>query len=144
MDSSKGSPMAYTRISYDQLNAKQKEKYNYQKASAVFADYGFITIPLSDDWNGADFLAVPTEGEVLKIQLKGRLTFMKKYIGKGLHICFRDEETWYLYPHDLLLESFMSETKIQGTESWSGDDGAYSYPKLSNRFREILAEFKLS
>jgi hypothetical protein len=135
--------VAYERISYDQLNARQKERYNYQKVSAVLADYGFITIPLSDDWNGADFLAVPIQGDVLKIQLKGRLTFMKKYLGKGLHVCFRDEQTWYLYPHDEVLEKVRSERMIQTTESWNGDDGAYSFSKLSVRIREILVEFKI-
>lgn len=135
--------MAYTRISYDQLNAKQKERYNYQKVAAVLADYGFITIPLSDDWNGADFLAVPIKGEVLKVQLKGRLTFMKKYLGKGLHICFRDGQTWYLYPHDELLKKISSVSNIQTTESWNGDEGSYSFPKLSVRAREMLEAFKV-
>lgn len=135
--------MAYKRIRYDQLNAKQKERYNYQKVSAVLADYGFITIPLSDDWNGADFLAVPLEGAVLKIQLKGRLTFMKKYLGKELHVCFREGDTWFLYPHDELLERISSDIPIQTTESWTGVDGAYSFPRLSARIQEILLEFKI-
>lgn len=137
-----GRDVAYTRISYDQLNAKQKERYNYQKVSAVLADYGFITIPLADDWNGADFLAVPTQGDVLKIQLKGRLTFMKKYLGKGLHICFRNNQTWYLYPHDELLKKVSSEKKIRNTESWR-EEGAYSFPKLTTYILKILADFKI-
>lgn len=135
--------MTFSRITYDELNAKQKEKYNYQKVSAVLADYGFITIPLSDDWNGADFLAVPIQGDVLKVQLKGRLTFMKKYMGKGLHVCFREEQVWYLYPHDELFEKISSEMEIQTSESWIGADGAYSFPRLSARIREILNGFKI-
>lgn len=134
--------MAYVRIRYEKLNAKQKERYNYQKVSAVLADYGFITIPLSDDWNGADFLAVPIQGDVLKIQLKGRLTFMKKYLGKGLHICFRDENSWFLYPHDEFLAQVSLDSSIQDTESWR-DEGAYSFPKLSVRLREQLLAFKI-
>ena len=50
------------RINYDDLNAKQKEIYNFQKVTALkvaalLADCGFNCIKLSDDWQGADFLA---------------------------------------------------------------------------------------
>jgi hypothetical protein len=39
-----------TRIEYNKLNARQKETYNFQKASAILADYGFATIKLNDDF----------------------------------------------------------------------------------------------
>jgi hypothetical protein len=38
------------RIEYRKLNARQKETYNFQKVSAIFADYGFATIKLNDDF----------------------------------------------------------------------------------------------
>jgi hypothetical protein len=41
-------------IRYSDLNAKQKENYNCQKVSAVLADYGFVTLRLTDDWKSAD------------------------------------------------------------------------------------------
>lgn len=44
------------RIEYERLNARQKESYNFQKILAVLADFGYVTIRLSDDWKGADFL----------------------------------------------------------------------------------------
>ena len=47
----------FKQIDYRQLNSKQKEIHNFQKVSAVLADYGFNCIKLADDWNGADFLA---------------------------------------------------------------------------------------
>jgi hypothetical protein len=34
-----------TRIRYANLNARQKEHYNFQKVSAVLADFGFVTLP---------------------------------------------------------------------------------------------------
>ena len=78
-----------TPIDYNSLNAKQKENFNYQKISAVLADYGFMTLRLSDDWRGADFIAQHIDGEVfIKIQLKGRLMFSKKYCGKDLFMVF--------------------------------------------------------
>jgi hypothetical protein len=64
----------FPKVAYSDLSARQKENFNFQKISAVLADYGFATIRLSDDWNGADFLALHRDGETLKIQLKGRLT----------------------------------------------------------------------
>ena len=38
------------------LDDKQKEAFNYQKLSAVLADFGFFTIPLKNDWNVQIFL----------------------------------------------------------------------------------------
>ena len=93
-------------INYRDLNARQQEAYNFQKISAVLADYGFITMRLSSDWRGADFIAQHFDGATfLPVQLKGRLTFDRKYEGRGLHICFPNYGAWYLYPHDELLES---------------------------------------
>ncbi len=58
------------RIQYANLNAKQKETYNFQKFSSILADYGFATLKLNDDWNGADFIAQHINGEnYLKILL---------------------------------------------------------------------------
>lgn len=116
------------KIDYKKLNSKQKEIYNFQKVSGILADYGFTTIKLTDDWLGADFIAIKFDGEIyLKVQLKGRLTFDKKYIGKDLYICFYDE-VWYLYKHDELLIQF--EDEIKETISWA-NNGLYHYPTIS-------------
>jgi hypothetical protein len=83
-------PLELSTIEYSNLNSRQKENYNYQKISAVLADYGFITHRLTDDWQGADFIAQHFDGKTfLKVQLKGRLTFDKKYLGKDIYIAFR-------------------------------------------------------
>jgi hypothetical protein len=50
-------PLNLKLISYASLNPRQKENYNYQKLSALLADYGFVTMRLSDDWRGADMIA---------------------------------------------------------------------------------------
>ena len=49
--------MRLQKITYADLNSRQRENYNFQKVSALFADYGFTTMRLSDDWQGADFIA---------------------------------------------------------------------------------------
>lgn len=63
--------MKLKKIKYSDLNARQKEIYNFQKVAAILADYGFNCIKLADDWQGADFLAYHKDGkETLRIQLK--------------------------------------------------------------------------
>ena len=55
--------MNLTKINYGELNARQKEIYNFQKVASLLADYGFNCIKLSDDWQGADFLAYHKDGD---------------------------------------------------------------------------------
>ena len=106
------------RIRYEDLNSRQKESYNFQKVSALLADYGFATIRLSDDWQGADFIAQHQDGVTfLKVQLKGRAAIYRKYEGRDLHICFPDGPDWYLYPHDDVVRLLLQSTGIGGTES---------------------------
>ena len=108
------------------------------------ADYGYLTIRLSDDWGGADFIAQHIDGTFLKVQLKGRLTFGKKYIGGSLHICFRDGDggEWYIYPHDDLLKELHAEGKLLGTKPWEVD-GSYDFPKLSKLHKKLLERYRL-
>jgi hypothetical protein len=46
--------MNLEKIDYNALNAKAKEMYNFQKVLAKLADYGFTTMWLNNDWQGAD------------------------------------------------------------------------------------------
>lgn len=93
------------------LSDKQREAYHFQKVSAVFADYGYQTIKLSDDWCGADFIAQNLDGSFMKVQLKGRLTVGRKYEGKDLWICFPAEGQWYVFPHDIILEKLLNQKR---------------------------------
>ena len=124
-------------------NTKHIENYNFAKIAAVLADYGFCCLRLSDDWNGADFLAVHYEGRTLKVQLKGRFSFAKKYIGKDIYIAFPVDEGWYLYPHDELLEECKQEriTFTQGgNDSWELK-GEVRWPKPLSWATTILAPY---
>ncbi len=87
----------------------------------------------------ADFIALHRSGDVLRVQLKSRLTFEKKYEGNGLHVAFAVGETWYLYPHDELLSQVLNATNIGATESWGR--GGYSFPRLSKQLQEMLAPY---
>jgi hypothetical protein len=107
----RGKSRIFKRVAYSRLNSRQKEAFNFQKVSAVLADYGFTTIRLTSDWRGADFIAQHFDGSTfLKVQLKSRLTFEKKYLKKDLHICFPHGEEWFLYPHDKLLKAVLASS----------------------------------
>lgn len=136
-------PLKLTPIKYKELSAKQKENYNYFKVSAVLAEFGFSTMRLSDDWQGADFIAQHIDGETfLKVQLKGRLTFNKKYQGKDLYISFFRDHDWYLFPHDEVLKKVLAQGIMVGTYSWDVK-GGYSFPTLGEELRTLLKPYKI-
>ena len=135
--------MKLQRIRYQNLSAKQQEIYNFQKISGVLADYGFNCIKLHDDWQGADFIAYHKDGEqVLKVQLKGRLTIAKKYRNKELNMAFRVKETWYLLPHDELVKAVGQTTRWLHTDSWI-QKGEYHSGKPSKTLLERLSKYTL-
>lgn len=137
--------MSLNKIAYSTLNNRQKETYNFQQVSAVLADYGFATIKLNDDWQSADFIAQHVDGETfLKVQLKGRLTFSKKYLNKNIQICFPHKKNWYLFDHDNILLIFLDKysEKMAKSDSWV-KSGNYSWGVLSTEILEILSEHKL-
>ncbi|HBA36365.1 TPA: hypothetical protein DCZ15_00660 [Candidatus Falkowbacteria bacterium] len=134
---------SFKKILYSKLNARQQENYNYQKASAILADYGFNTLRLSDDWQGADFIAIHINGkDFLKVQLKGRLTFEKKYIGRDIWICFSYQDNWFLYPHDMLLQIFGDKMNFINTKSWT-EKGGYSWNHLNKNQILVISKYKI-
>jgi hypothetical protein len=135
--------MKFSQIAYSDLNSRQKENYNFHKLSAILADYGFTSIRLTDDWQGADFIASHIDGDTfLKVQLKGRLTFDKKYLGKDIWVGFPYKGDWFLYPHDKLGKELEKTLNFKNTSSWV-DKGAYSYNSISQPTLEKLFKYKL-
>jgi hypothetical protein len=134
--------LSLKKIRYADLNSRQKENYNFAKISGVLADYGFITMRLSDDWQGADFIAQHRDGPFIKVQLKSRLYFGRKYTGKDLYIAFSIKDEWYLFPHDEVLEKVLSQTKIGRSLSWT-NMGGYSFPKLTQQMKQVLNSYKI-
>jgi hypothetical protein len=141
--------LTFESVPYDQLNPAQQENYNYHKVSARLADYGYTTIRLHDDFQGADFIAKHVRGkELLKVQLKGRLTFDKKYHRRSknedpIYIAFRDGDEWYLYPHDELFDKVIDELDIiEGTQSWK-QSGTYHIGTLSSDQERILEPYRI-
>ena len=138
--------MELRHINYTNLNARQKERYNFYKIAAVLADYGYSSIKLDDDWQGADFIAQHIDGfNFLKIQLKSRFGFYKKYIGKNIFIAFPFNNEWYLFNHDELLNEAlkMFADKMAVSASWVAEDGFYTWNDLSKHIIKILEPYKL-
>ena len=119
----------FKRIEFSDLNTRQKEAYNFQKVSAVLADYGYITIRLSSDWEGADFIAQHLDGTFLKVQLKSRACVSRKYENKGIYICFPHGGNWYLVPHDKVVKWLTKQTGLESETVWKdGKDRNYTKP----------------
>lgn len=126
-------------VEYRNLNAKQQEIFNYQKVSALLADYGYACIKLSDDWKGADFLADHFSTEkTLRVQLKSCLTIDKKYIDRNIHMTFPVHGTWYLVHHEELLDLVKEHATYLNTKSWQ-DNGIYF---TTNPNRQLIASLK--
>lgn len=135
--------LKFVLVKYGDLNARQKENYNYQKLSALLADYGFVTMRLSSDWRGADLIAQHIDGDTfLKIQLKSRFMFCRKYVGKDLYIAFRRKRDWYLYPHDELLEKVDASLSIKSTLSWTRG-GEYSFVSPTKSLFRLLDSYQI-
>lgn len=136
-------PLRLTRVIYGELNARQQENYNFCRLSAVMAEFGFVSLRLSDDCKGADFLAQHVDGEtLLRVQLKGRLDFRKEYRGKNLHIAFCCDGHWYLYPHDQLLRKVLRQTTIRKTVSWK-ERGGYSVRRPGKKMQALLKPYEI-
>lgn len=135
--------MRFNKISYESLNSRQREVFNFHKVAAILAEYGFNCLKLTDDWQGADFLAYQMLGgtETLKVQLKSRPTIDKKYIGKNIWITFPLASSWYLIEHDVLIEKVGLTTNWLNTESWI-TKGLYTSDGLSAALLNCLSEYK--
>ena len=133
-DNIKQTKMFQKKIQYSDLNAKQKENYNFHKVTSALADYGYNSMRLSDDWQGADFIAISGD-DMIKVQLKGRITIDKKYIGKNIYVAFIENETIKIYKHDDALKAIPENVKI--SKSWS-EIGNYSWGKTPSYFDEII------
>lgn len=126
-------------ITYSKLNARQKETYNFHKVAAKLADYGYSCIRLSDDWQGADFIAQHINGDrYYRVQLKSRLTIAKKYQKKALYICFLQESKCFLYNHDNFIRKlFKILPGVARSSSWV-NEGVYTWPRTPQELMPLL------
>ena len=138
-----GEEIVLQKIQYGDLNSRQKENYNFQKLSALLADYGFNSMWLNDDWLGADFIACHIDGvSFLKVQLKGRFTIDKKYNGKDIYIAFVQDGKWYLYPHDKIQAEVTELDFMKGSISWE-KNGTYNWPSIPKKLVHLLEQYAI-
>jgi len=132
--------MKLNKIDYKDLNPKAQEVYNFHKVAAILADYGYNCIWLTNDWCGADFIAVHHDHTSdIKVQLKGGISFAKKYRNKDLYIAFIEKGELYLYPHDKILDQV---EPVISDKKWL-EKGTYFQTKITTRFRNILEPYKV-
>ena len=133
----------FEAVSYQKLNARQKENYNFHLIAARLAGYGYNSMRVTDEWQGADFIACHIDGDqFLKVQLKGRLTLDGKYEGKDIHIAFRLHEQCFVYPHDVMVQEVERLGIINGSRSWS-EHRSYSWPQPPVWASSILEAYKV-
>jgi hypothetical protein len=135
--------MPLKHIRYSDLNSRQREIFNFQKVAAILADYGFNCIKLADDWQGADFLAYHIDGNnTLRVQLKGRLSIDRKYVGKNLFMAFPSKNCWYLVEHDRLVELVSQHANWLNTSSRRSPPRATGFaipPAISGSARRSIS-----
>ena len=125
-----------TKVSYKDLNSKQKENYNYHKVAAALANYGYDSMRLNNDWEGADFISVKGD-DMIKIQLKGRFTLDKKYEKKELYIAFIEKGIIKIYLHDEALE--IATNNITDSKSWT-ENGNYNMNQTPKHYSTVIKE----
>ncbi|MDG1729775.1 MAG: hypothetical protein P8K68_03965 [Algibacter sp.] len=126
----------FPKIKYSDLKSRQKENFNFHKVASVLANYGFNSMRLNDDWQGADFISVHiSNGEIIKVQLKGRFTIDKKYIQKDLYIAFIENEKIKIYMHDDAID--ILPENIKKSNSWK-NTGLYSWGKTPVFYDSII------
>ena len=109
--------MKFEHIGYETGKSSSAiESYNFHKAAAVLAEYGFDCVRMSDDWEGADFVAYhKNAGVVLPVQLKTCLVIDKRYEPfRELYMCFPLDGTdgaWYLVRHSDLADIVKEHAK---------------------------------
>lgn len=133
----------YELTKYSTLNSRQKENYNFHKMASELAEYGYNSLRLNDDWQGADFLAIHVNGNnILRVQLKSRFTLNRKYEGKDLHVAFIDGDNCYVYPHDAAMNDVLEDDRILNSKSWL-NKGRYSWNKLPRWAFKTLESYKI-
>ena len=136
--------VAFERIEYRELNGRQQENYNFQKVAGRMASYGYNCIRLNDDWQGADFLAVHVNGsDILRVQLKGRLTIDRKYEKKDLHIAFLMDESGYVFPHDPFVAFCIKEGRLKQSSKHWAEKGQRSWPSTPRWALDWLKPYKV-
>lgn len=136
--------LGFKRKKYEQLTNREKEICNIYRLAALLSEYGFECVTVKNDANGPDIIAYNNGSNAqnqrtLCIQVKGRATIKRNYVGRGLYIAFPTEEGWYLIPHDEELLKRVPEDWLKSI-SWK-EGGSYHSKCLKDDIKEKLKSF---
>ncbi len=96
-------------------------------------------LPVVDE--GIDLILYrESDGEVRKVQQKGRWTINKKYEGRDIWIAFPNVGTWYMARHDELVDISSRLGFAARSTSWR-EKGEYSRDSLSVDLKEMMRPF---
>ena len=137
-----------SKITFSNLNIRQKRDYNFHKIAARLADYGYNCRRLTDDQQGADFIACHIDGKTsLKVKIRTCLTINRKYCGKGIHVAFVQRKKSFhhkvfLYDHDGFICHIENDTSgaTLKTQSWL-DNGLFHWPNPPKWTLAFLSEY---
>jgi hypothetical protein len=117
-------------VRYEQLSGKEQESFNAAHLKSLMATWGYLeAFVVNGDKHGADLLFYrSSDGNVLKVQLKGRPTIHKEYANKDIYVAYEDKKTgkWYVYNHDTIMNEILALGKCAGTQSWD-ERGSWSW-----------------
>ena len=100
-----------------------------EKSTAIFKD-------VKEEWEAKhqDALINPE-------QTATRLIFKKEWLGYDVWVTFTEGGVTYRYPHDQLLQTFISRLGIiENTKSWK-QNGLYHFPRLSGEQKKMLFRY---
>jgi hypothetical protein len=139
----------FQRADYSKLDGRQKEVFNFHCVAALLAKCGFATYPIRDDWNGGDMFArhMTDSRKTMVVQLKSRMTFDKKYLGKDIWIGFPDGDGAYVFPHDEFLAAYREARATRGkpldsNDAWTSG-GKVSWKSPTGELRVMLEPYRL-
>jgi hypothetical protein len=123
------------------LNGRSVEMTNRMNLIKVAFDEGYVAyLPVVDE--GIDLILLREQPYDMKlVQLKSRWTIDKKYLGRSIWIAFPDgEESWYLAPHDEVVDLAKELGFADGSRSWD-EKGGYSRGTLNKVLRDRMGKY---
>jgi len=72
-----------------------------------------------------------------------RLMFKKEWLGYDVWVTFTEDGATYRYPHDQLLQTFISRMGIIGNTKLWADKGVYHFPRLSLEQKKLLSRYRI-
>lgn len=123
---------------------KNKGKKSNRRPDFTMQDWKRVTANLPHWIKKADNDRTRHMRELLKVQLKSRLTIDEKYRDKGLYIAFYIERTdrWYIIEHDQLVELARSHTDWLESATWI-NEGKYHSSSPNEALRNVLSDYAL-